>query len=168
MNKKFLIWGVLGGAGITLIFYGVQVLGMQSWSGPYYFFKQNWYFISPLIILFALQVGLWKKMHEIVKISKIPVTVSGGVSTGAMIACCLHNFTGILPIIGVTGLAVFFSAYQSYLFLISILFSFNGLVYMIYKYQKIKEHCKLMDSRFPVRNAKHSVAGGRGNDNSKV
>lgn len=142
MNVKSLTWGALGGAGIALVFYSVQALGMQSLSGPYYFFKQNWYFISLLIILFGVQVGLWRQMREIAKMGGKPVAASGGVSTGAMIACCLHNFTGILPIIGVTGLAVFFSAYQNYVFLGSILFSAAGLAYMIYKYQKIKKHCE--------------------------
>lgn len=144
MKRKGAIWGVLGGTGIVLVFYSVQALGMQSFFGPYYFFQKNWYFISPLIILFAVQVGLWKKMQEIVKISRAPITASGGVSTGAMIACCMHNFVGILPIVGISGLAVFFSAYQNYVFVISILFSGGGLVYMIYKYDRIKEHCANM------------------------
>ena len=126
---------------MALIFYFVQALGMRSLSGPYYFFKKNWYFVSPLIILFAVQVGLWKKMQEVVKISSGHITASGGVSTGAMIACCMHNFIGILSIIGVSGLAVFFATYQNYVFLIGILFSGGGLVYLIYKYNKIKKHC---------------------------
>ena len=91
--------------GIILVFYSVQALGMQSLSGPYYFFKANWYFISPLIILFAVQVGLWQRMREIAKMGGGPVAASGGVSTGAMIACCLHNFTMLLPILGISGLA---------------------------------------------------------------
>ncbi|MBI4992684.1 MAG: hypothetical protein HZC26_00910 [Candidatus Magasanikbacteria bacterium] len=141
MNKKPLIWGIAGAAGIALVFYSVQALGMQSLSGPYYFFQKNWYFISPLVILFAVQVGLWQRMREAAKIGGKSVAASGGVSTSAMIVCCLHNFTGLLPIIGVSGLVIFFAAYQNYIFLISILFSFAGLVYMIYKYEKIKKHC---------------------------
>ena len=141
MNGKVLVWGVAGAIGMALIFYFVQAIGMQSLSCPYYFFKKNWYFISPLIILFAVQVGLWKKMREVVKISSGHITASGGVSTGAMIACCMHNFVGILSIIGVSGLAVFFSVYQNYIFLISILFSGVSLIYLIHKYKKIKEHC---------------------------
>ena len=141
MNKTPFIWGIAGAAVIALVFYSVQALGMQSWFGPYYFFKKNWYFISPLIILFAIQVGLWKKMRETVKINSSPVAASGGVSTGAMIVCCMHNFVGVMSIAGISGLAVFFAAYQNYIFLISILFSFGGLVYIIYKYKKIKKHC---------------------------
>lgn len=143
-RKSAIWWGVLGGIGIALVFYSVQALGMQSFSGPYYFFQKNWYFISPLVILFAVQVGLWQKMREIAKMGGKPVAASGGVSTGAMIACCMHNFAGILPIIGISGAAVFFSAYQNYVFAISILFSGGGLAYMIYKYNKIKEHCANM------------------------
>ncbi|MBI4427285.1 MAG: hypothetical protein HY569_02285 [Candidatus Magasanikbacteria bacterium] len=151
MNRSAYIWGLLGAGGIILVFYSVQALGMQSLSGPYYFFQKNWYFISPLIILFAIQVGLWQRMREVVKISSSPafvslrrgkpVAASGGVSTSAMIACCMHNFVGVMSIAGISGLAVFFAAYQNYIFLISILFSFGGLVYMVYKYKKIKAHC---------------------------
>ena len=80
-------------------------------------------------------------MREVVKISSGHITASGGVSTGAMIACCMHNFVGILSIIGVSGLAVFFATNQNYIFSISIIFSSAGLSYMIYKYEKIKKNC---------------------------
>ena len=119
---------------------------MQSFSGPFYFFKAKWYFISPLIVSFALQVGLWKAMRQKAQqhAGAGAVATSGGVSTGAMLACCMHNFVALLPVLGLSGLAVFFSAYQSQVFLISIALSLGGLVYMIKKYLQTKKECQII------------------------
>lgn len=146
MKKEPLIYGLIGAAGIAAIFYLAQALGMQSLSGPLYFFQAKWYFILPLIISFALQVGLWQAIKQMAErhAGAGAVATSGGVSTGAMIACCMHNFTALLPVLGLSGLAVFFSAYQSQVFLISIALSLGGLIYMINKYLKIKKECHIV------------------------
>jgi len=143
MNKKPIIHGLVGAIAIAGIFYLVQAIGMQSFSGPFYFFKAKWYFITPLIVSFALQVGLWKAIKQIAQqhAGAGAVATSGGVSTGAMLACCMHNFATLLPVLGLSGAAVFFSAYQSQVFLISIAISIGGLIYMTLKYLKIKHKC---------------------------
>jgi len=127
-------WAGVGAIGIAFLFYAVQALGMQSLSGPFYFFLAKWYFITPLIVLFSFQIGLWSAMREHAKKAGKMVAASGGVSTGAMIACCMHNFVGLLPIIGLSVLAIFFSTYQTYVFLVSISFSAGGAAYMWSKY----------------------------------
>lgn len=146
MKKEPIIYGLVGAAAITVIFYGAQALGMQSWSGPLYFFQAKWYFISPLIVSFALQVGLWKAMKQMARqhAGAGMVAGSGGVSTGAMIACCMHNFAALLPILGLSGTAIFFSTYQSQVFLISIALSLGGLIYMKLKYLKTKRECNVI------------------------
>ncbi len=146
MTRRSIIYGLVGGIAIAAIFYTAQAIGMQSLPGPFYFFKTKWYFISPLIISFALQVGLWKATKQMSEqhAGAGMVATSGGVSTGAMIACCMHNFTALLPILGLSGIAVFFSIYQSQVFLISIALSLGGLVYMKLKYLKTKRMCGRM------------------------
>jgi len=136
-NFSPLIWGTFGAIGISLIFYLVQVLGMQSWSAPIYFMAGKWYFVLPLILGFAVQTGLFKAIHLKSKQGGGTVAASGGVSTAAMIACCLHNFVILLPVLGISAAAVFFSTYQNYVFIFSILFVIGGVIYMRRKYQKI-------------------------------
>ena len=146
MKKEPIIYGLIGAVAIAGVFYTAQAIGMQSFSGPSYFFKAKWYFISPLIVSFALQVGLWKAMKQMAQqhAGAGAVATSGGVSTGAMLACCMHNFATLLPVLGLSGAAVFFSAYQSQVFLISIALSLGGLIYMKIKYIKMKKHCEKM------------------------
>ena len=143
-NYSPIVWGILGGLAISVLFYLLQALGMQSWQGPLYQFRYRWYFILPLILGFAIQAGLFRALHLKARRGGGGVlTASGGVSTTAMIGCCLHNLVVLLPILGLSGAAVFFSVYQSYIFLVSSIFVLGGVVYMGRKYQKIKSlsHC---------------------------
>ena len=143
MKKIPIIYGLVGAVAITAVFYLVQVLGMRSFTAPFYFFQAKWYFIAPLVISFALQISLWKAIKQLAEqhAGKSVVAASGGISTSAMIVCCMHNLAALLPVLGISGLAVFFSAYQSQVFLISIAFSLGGLIYMKLKYLKIKHKC---------------------------
>ena len=136
-HRSDIVWGVLGSIGILLIFYLVQTIGMQSLTGPYYFMLSKWYFVLPLVVGFGMQLGIYRAIHLKSKQGMSTIAASGGVSTTAMIACCLHNFTLLLPILGLSGVAVFFSTYQDYVFLFSIVFVIMGIVYMIRKYKQI-------------------------------
>ena len=143
INYSPVIWGFLGAISITLVFYSVQVLGMQSWSGPLYFMKAKWYFISPLILTFSIQLGLFRAMYQQARRAGGVVAASGGVSTTTMIACCLHNLAVVLPFLGLTGAAVFFAAYQNYIFIFSTIFSIGGVIFMWYKYRQHQFQCQL-------------------------
>lgn len=140
-SYSILLWGASGAIGIAIIFYLVQALGMQSWTAPLYFMTSKWYFVLPLILGFAIQMGFFRAIHLKVKQGGGAIAASGGVSTTAMIACCMHNFVSLLPIIGLTAVATFFSVYQDYVFGFSILFVLGGIFYMWRKYAKLHACC---------------------------
>jgi len=133
-------WGFFGSICILIVFYLVQSAGMQSWSAPIFFMSAKWYFVLPLVAGFGIQVGIFRAIRTMAKRGGGALAASGGVSTGAMIACCMHNVVNLLPILGLSGAAVFFSAYQSYVFIVSIAFVFGGVAYMWRKYARIKSH----------------------------
>ncbi len=137
INKLFAVWwGILGGLFIALVLYAVQAIGMQSFTSPYYYSLERWYFILPLITGFGVQVGLYKAIR--VKQRMLGVVVaSGSVSAVSMVLCCMHNFAWLLPILGLSGASVFFGLYQDYIFGFSILFVFGGVVYMYLKYREL-------------------------------
>ncbi|OGY43063.1 MAG: hypothetical protein A2729_03800 [Candidatus Buchananbacteria bacterium RIFCSPHIGHO2_01_FULL_39_14] len=141
-SKKFLplVWAIAGGLILTLILYLIQAAGMQSWTGPISFFKSKWYFILPLILGFAVQVWLWRKIKYFHEKHLGLVAASGGVSGSAMLACCLHNFTPILGILGINALATILAAYQDYIFSVSLFFVIFGLLYLYQKYLKAKRN----------------------------
>lgn len=49
----------------------------------------------------------------------------------AMVACCAHHLTDVLPLVGLAGAAVFLSSYQSLFLLLGVLSSFVGITYML-------------------------------------
>lgn len=137
-------YGLYGIVGILIIFYSLQSLGMQSFTAPLYFSLRNWYFIVPLALGFGTQIGLYRaitlRMRERAHIKGV-VVASGGVSSGAMVACCMHNLALVFPILGLSGAAVFFSTYQNYIFGGSIAVMFVGVIYLYKKYRRLQSSC---------------------------
>lgn len=138
MKYQPILWGILGSLGIALLFYLAQALGMQSWSAPIDFSFDKWYFVAPLIAGFGIQMGLFRAIHlKVANGGAGVMAASGGVSTTSMIACCMHNLTTLFPILGFSGVAVFFATYQDYVFGISLLFVIGGVIYMLNRYRKL-------------------------------
>jgi hypothetical protein len=78
-------------------------------------FIELWPWFSALILGFAIQAGLYaytrmvqKLRHAAHMTSTKGITTTGGVSGAAMAACCAHHLSDVLPVIGLTGAALFF------------------------------------------------------------
>lgn len=142
-KRKFLpyAYGFVGALLLGILLYLIQALGMKSLTQPYTFFLEKWYFILLLLLGFGVQVGLYYAIHKKAKVAPKIVYSSGTVSAGSMIACCMHNFIPLVPVIGFSSVATFFSRYQDYIFSLSILFSFVGIGLMIKKYKDTKMVC---------------------------
>ncbi|MBI4437425.1 hypothetical protein HY631_00545 [Candidatus Uhrbacteria bacterium] len=136
-------WGLMGAIFITLAFYLIQTLGMQSFTLPIEFMTDRWYLVAPLIAGFGIQVGLFRliRLHAARAGTGI-MAASGGMSGSTMLACCMHNLVLIFPILGVSGLAAFFAAYQTQVFLVSIVIAYLGAGYLGVKYATVRRACK--------------------------
>ena len=136
-------WGVLGSVHIAVVFYLLQVLGMQSWTAPLEFFSAKWYFVLPLILGFGVQVGLFMFIRKNANKHKVGgVVLSGSTSSGAMLACCMHNFVAFLPFVGLSGVAGFFTKYQDRVFSLSIVLMVLSLLYMIHQIRNMHACCE--------------------------
>jgi hypothetical protein len=78
--------------------------------------------------------------------SKKGITATGGISTTAMAACCVHHLSDVLPIIGLTGAALFFSDYQKIFLLLGVLSNAVGITLMLH----IIQRHGLMEARPPL------------------
>lgn len=137
-DLSILLWGAYGLIGISTAFYLVQVLGMQSWSAPFYFMIDKWYFVIPLVLSFAIQMSFFRAIHLLKTHGGGGAMIaSGGVSTGSMLACCAHNLVFIFPALGLTGFAAITAAYQTQIFLVSIIITYAAVGYVWYKYSII-------------------------------
>ena len=109
-------------------------------------FMTYWYFLVSLAAGFGIQMGLYTYLKRLVAHSgnsKKVVAVSGTTSTAAMVSCCAHYLTNMLPILGATGLVTFAVQYQVHFFWVGLAFNVAGIAYILPKVmQAIEEHAR--------------------------
>ena len=119
--KRFLIpilAFLLGSSFIAGIYFSVLTWA-QGWEYASSQFELNIWYILPIWIAFGIQAALYSVLRFRLF---IPATstgytgammgTSGGTSVTAMVACCLHHVTDVLPILGLSAAATFLARYQ--------------------------------------------------------
>ncbi len=134
-------FGLLGS--LTLLGLYVLVLTVSnSFEHALTQFLLFWPWFSLLILGFGVQVGLFFYMTSYHKVThcmaagKKTVMATAGISGGAMVVCCLHHVTDILPILGLSALSVFFSEYQVLFLAIGISSNVIGIAFMLSMLQR--------------------------------
>jgi protein-S-isoprenylcysteine O-methyltransferase Ste14 len=94
----------------------------------------------PLLIIQLTGLGLQTSMYLFMRDrqslshsirSASSLTVSGGISSSTMVACCLHHVTDILPIIGFSAITLLLSSYQYVFMSIGALSNIIGFVIVL-------------------------------------
>lgn len=126
--------GGIGGLAL-LAFYMVTLTIADSFDYAVYQFVNQWAWFLPLIIGFGIQVGLYVHIKGFVNDEKnqarASLAVSSGISSGSMIACCIHHLADVLPIMGMSFAAVFFIEYQISFIILGIVSNLIGLTSML-------------------------------------
>ena len=99
--------------------------------------QDRWYLVAPLVVGFGISWSISVIHLHACRGGGVAMATSGGVSSGTMLACCMHNLVLLFPILGVSGLATFFAAYQTQVFVVSIVVAYLGVGYMLSKYKSI-------------------------------
>ena len=144
IKYKPFIAGTVGSLAL-LSFYALVMVFFTSSNDAIGLFLSLWPWMSLLIVGFGVQVGLFYYIHDFQKRKKEEsqkrgiILASGGISTGSMIACCLHHVTEVLPFLGLSAAAVFFSEFQRFFLLLGITSNVVGIFWMLDFVQK--QHC---------------------------
>lgn len=87
----------------------------------------------PLAAGFGVQAGLFYYVKTSVNhgISNKMPAANSAVSIVGMAACCAHHAIDVVPILELSALSIWLTAYQKPLLLIGILSNFVGVVYLI-------------------------------------
>lgn len=139
-QRRFL-WPVVAGLAGTLFLTAVY-FGIVSWAeSPQHaldLFWQDRWIVIPLILGFGVQMALYtilKKRLFVPTASAGPsgaLTGAGGAtSTVAMVACCAHHVTDVLPILGLTAAATFLAEYQMAFMLAGLGITLVGILVML-------------------------------------
>ncbi len=146
--KKEILSGLAGFFGLLFFYFLVMTFASRSWSATIFQFKELWYWMITLSLGFGVQIGLFTRLKRL--ISHSPVTnqagavtaASTGTSSASMIACCAHHLSEVLPIIGLSGFAIFLTRYQIPIIIFGISMNLLGILYMLKTIAKIKTHVK--------------------------
>ena len=106
---------------------------VSGWEFTLSQFLDSWYFVVSLAAGFGIQFGLYSYLRNAVHrmdMSGKVVAVSGTTSTAAMISCCAHYLTNILPVVGAAGAIALVAQYQIELFWFGLACNLAGIVYM--------------------------------------
>lgn len=111
--------GILGALFLTGLYFGI-VSWAESPEHALEFFWQDRWIVIPIILGFGVQVALYVilKKRLFVPVASVGpsgvLTGAGGTtSTIAMVACCAHHVTDVLPILGLTAAAAFLAQYRT-------------------------------------------------------
>jgi Cu+-exporting ATPase len=143
---KPLCTGTLACVLLLAAYFAILTL-VSGWDFARTQFATFWYFVVALAVGFGIQIGLYAHLRRIAShgdASGKVVTVSGATSTGAMISCCAHYLTNVLPVLGATGAIAFVAQYQTELFWVGIGFNLAGMVYVGTKVIQATKHMTLM------------------------
>ena len=157
MKFKFVLHGVIASSLLTIIYFGI-VSYLQSFSHAIAEFLSISYLIVPLITGFGVQVALYSyaRQHlQVIRQGSASVTASGGLSTGAMIACCAHHLTDVAPVLGVAAVASVLVAYQNLFVAIGLLSNIVGILTILAVIQKHQ----LYDSNGAIAKIMHPRIG---------
>ena len=138
---------LIGSAVIASIYFGILIWAQGIDAVPSIFLPNRWYVI-PIWITFGIQAALYSilRFRLFVPIGPTKHTgtlmgTSGGTSVTAMVACCIHHVTDVLPVLGLSAAATFLTRYQRPFMLVGLGMNIVGIVVMLIvlyrEYQKL-------------------------------
>lgn len=127
-----IVLGVLGAAALLAVYFLVMGLGSGSFGYALSELVRLKYWIGPLILGFGIQVGLFSYLKSCAgKVGSGSMMTSSATSTTAMVACCAHHLTDILPILGLSAVTTFLARYQEWFLALGILSNMVGIILML-------------------------------------
>lgn len=132
MILKSILIGMAGALGLLGAYFSI-LTAVSGWAFALSQFGAFWHFVLSLALGFGIQIGLYSylraAMHGCGSSGKV-VAVSGTTSTAAMISCCAHYLTNILPIVSVAGFVTLVAQYQVELFWFGLVSNAGGIIYV--------------------------------------
>lgn len=130
-------------ASLFLLVFYLVVMSLGSGSLDYALseFRRLNFWIAALVLGFGAQVGLYSYLKSCARgggVESGSAAVGGATSTLAMVACCAHHLTDILPLIGLAFATTFLLKYQLWFLGLGIASNIVGIMIMLRHFLKTK------------------------------
>ncbi len=134
-------FGALGAAALIALY-----LGLVTWAqGAEHALELLWgdrVFVGLISAGFGTQVGLFTYLRLLQRaMARESVALAGAgtaTSSVSMVACCAHHLADVLPILGLSGLAVFLVELRTPLMLLGIATNLVGIAVMLRQLRRIR------------------------------
>jgi hypothetical protein len=130
--------GLAGALFLAMVYLGLVSLA-ESPQHAVDLFWQDRLIVVPIMLGFGVQMGLYVVLK---KRLFVPVAhtgpsgtlagASGATSTLAMVACCAHHVTDVLPILGLTAATTFLAEYRIPFMLVGLGMTLLGIAVMLF------------------------------------
>ena len=151
-----ILLGTLGALALFALYLFIVTIA-QGWQHAVELFWQDRWVVFPIILGFGVQAGLYTvlKMRLFVPVASTGPSgpmmgVGGTTSTLAMVACCAHHVTDVLPILGLTAAATFLAEYRTVFMLVGLGTTLVGIAVMLVILVKERRKAVLMISTSPI------------------
>ena len=133
--------GLLGALALVGLY-----LGIVTWAqGADHALELLWsdrLFVGLISVGFGTQVGLFTDLQLLQRaMARESVALAGaGTATSSisMVACCAHHLADVLPILGLSGLAVFLVEFRTPLMLLGLATNLVGIAVMLRQLMRIR------------------------------
>ncbi|HXF51412.1 MAG TPA: hypothetical protein VNM43_06995 [Dehalococcoidia bacterium] len=108
--------GLAGAAGLVGLYLGI-VTWAQGFAHARELLWGDRYFVAAIAVGFGTQIALYTWLRRMASRARVVgaagvTAVGAGSSTAAMVACCAHHATDVLPLVGLSAAAVFLNDYR--------------------------------------------------------
>ncbi len=120
-------------------------LGIVTWAqGPQHAFELLWddrIFVGAISAGFGAQIGLFtyiRLLQRALARGSAALTGAGtATSSVSMVACCAHHLADVLPVMGISGLAVFLVEFRTPLMALGLLTNAVGIGLMLRQLRRV-------------------------------
>lgn len=141
-TKQRILWplgaGLAGAVFLTALYFGIVSWAESPEHALDLFWQERW-IVVPIILGFGVQMGLYTILKKRLFVPLANAGPSGALtgmggttSTVAMVACCAHHVTDVLPIVGLTAAATFLAKYQKLFMLVGLGTTLAGIGVMLF------------------------------------
>ncbi len=101
--------------GLLVLYLGLVTLA-EGWYHAVDLLIEDAWIVGPILAGFGAQIGLYTYLkmvaHAAARGTGALAGAGGGTSTAAMVACCAHHVTDVLPLLGLSAAATFLAEYR--------------------------------------------------------
>ncbi|MBI2166013.1 MAG: hypothetical protein HYU29_06375 [Chloroflexi bacterium] len=147
--------GLAGAGSLALLYLGI-VTWAQGWVHALELLSQDRAFVAAIASGFGIQAGLYTYLRLVVHhgVRLAMPTAATGVGTGtssvAMVACCVHHVTDVLPLVGLSGAAIFLNEYRVSFMVAGLAVNAMGVIIMLRVVLQGRAHLRALRAGAPA------------------